>query len=140
MRALHLTLRAASALLWRTGRARATVVAMVRYRSALAGLGLLLGACSCASSRQVIIETSRPAQVRDQGGRLLCAATPCAWTVSRETCFGLDSSSGYVLLTAITADGVEAQSVAWKTCELEEGQHLRIEVPPPSAANGVKGP
>jgi hypothetical protein len=113
---------------------------MVRVQSALAGLGLLLGACSCASSRQVIVETSRPAEVRDHGGALICATTPCTWTVSRETCFGLDSSSGYVLLTARAADGVEAHSVAWKTCELQEGQHLRIEVPPPSAANAIKGP
>ncbi len=89
-------------------------------------LTLLLG-CACARERHVVVESSVAARVTDHGGRLVCERTPCTWTVSRATCFGLDSSSGFVLLTARTADGVEVQSPAWRTCALEEGQHLFID-------------
>jgi hypothetical protein len=88
---------------------------------------VLLGAC--ATERHVVVESSLPARVTDNGGRVVCERTPCTWTVSRETCFGLDSSSGFVLLTARTPEGVEAHSPAWRTCSLEEGQHLFIELP-----------
>jgi hypothetical protein len=96
----------------------------------LTAIALLL-TCSCATQRRVVVESSLPARVTDHGGRVICEATPCTWTVSRETCFGLDSSSGFVLLTARTAGGREATGPAWRTCSLEEGQHLVIDFPDP---------
>jgi hypothetical protein len=92
-------------------------------------VAFVLLTCSCATERHVVVDSSRPARVTDTGGRVICAATPCSWTVSRETCFGLDSSSGFVLLTARTAEGREATGPAWRTCSLEEGQHLVIDFP-----------
>jgi hypothetical protein len=88
----------------------------------------LLLFCSCMMVRHVVVETSLPARVTDNGGRVICERTPCTWAISRETCFGLDSSSGFVLLTARTPDGVEARSPAWRTCSLQEGEHLFIEL------------
>ena len=62
----------------------------------------------------------------DHGGHVVCRGMPCELKVSRETCFGYDSSSGYLVQHATGPDGRSADG-AWVTCDLHDGEVLRLE-------------
>jgi len=100
-------------------------------RSALRLLLCLVAAVlpSCGGVVRITVETTRPARIVGSSGTV-CETTPCTTTVSRETCWLLDSSSGYLILEAVAPDGTSARSAAMKTCDLEEGERIVIELPP----------
>lgn len=76
------------------------------------------------------LESSRPARILDAaGGEVLCAFTPCRWSLSRETCWLFDSSSGFLRLRARAEDGAEIDSPAMRTCSVQEGTKVFFEFP-----------
>jgi hypothetical protein len=85
---------------------------------------------ACAGARIIHIESNRPARIFDWGGDLVCDSPPCSWSVSRETCWLFDSSSGYVILRAQTPDGISMTTPAMVVCDIEEGTVVRFELPP----------
>ncbi|MBI5246507.1 MAG: hypothetical protein HY923_04955 [Elusimicrobia bacterium] len=89
----------------------------------LAGALLLAG---CSGGRTLRFESSVPASVEDSGGKTLCAPTPCSWRVSRETCGVLDSSSGYLRVSAVASDGARLDAPPLKTCAVLEGTLVRF--------------
>jgi len=96
--------------------------------------GFLIAAvwlCGCAADPRIRIETNRPARVLDHGGHVICERTPCTYQVSRETCGGFDSSSGYLILQAEADDGARASSAAYETCNIKDGERVLIELPAP---------
>jgi hypothetical protein len=97
----------------------------------LARLGVLAalagGLGACASTRTVTLASSRPAAVYyDAGLCRLCEQTPCRMTFSRETCWLFDSSSGFIRLRAITADG-QSMSLIPVTCDLKSDEVLTFD-------------
>ncbi len=85
---------------------------------------ILFAVYGCSSTRSIIIESSRPVRIDNaQKNCIICRSTPCAYTFSRETCWGYDSSSGYIMLKAVTEDGL-SKSIALKTCDIEENERV----------------
>lgn len=84
---------------------------------------------SCDSYRNLRIESDAGAEVRDWGGNLVCASTPCVMRVSRETCWFFDSSSGHIILTARSRAGVSLRSMAMKTCGVINGARITFVFP-----------
>lgn len=89
----------------------------------------LPGFFSCATQRTVRIESSRPARVLDRG-TTVCARTPCDFTYSRETCFFFDSSTGFVVLEGLDAQGNRTR-VVWVTCRAKEGERKFLDFEKP---------
>jgi hypothetical protein len=85
-----------------------------------------LAPVSCDSYRELRIESNVQAKVHDWGGNLVCASTPCVMRVSRETCRFLDSSSGYVILTARSRDGISLRSMPITTCDITNSMLIRF--------------
>jgi hypothetical protein len=88
---------------------------------------LLLG--SCDSHRNLKIESNAGAEVRDWGGNIVCASTPCVMRISRETCWFFDSSSGHIILTARSRAGVSLRSMAMETCGIANGALIKFVFP-----------
>jgi hypothetical protein len=84
---------------------------------------------SCDSYRNMPIESNMTAEVRDWGGRVICASTPCKMSVSRETCWLFDSSSGYIILTARSRDGTSMRSMPITTCEVKNSMRVKFVFP-----------
>ena len=84
---------------------------------------------SCVSYRMMRIESSPAAEVRDWGGNLICATTPCVMRVSRETCGLYDSSKGYIILTARSSAGISMRSMAIKTCDITDDARVMFLFP-----------
>ncbi len=102
-------------------------------RSLLVGAVLLSG---CSSGRTLRFESSVQASVEDSSGQLLCAATPCAWRLSRETCWLFDSSLGYFRVRAVAGDGTRLEAPLLKTCAVREGTLVRFRFAGPGTAKG----
>ena len=96
--------------------------------------GVLLS--GCAAYRTMRFESSVPASVEDSGGKVLCVATPCDWRVSRETCGFLDSSSGWLRVRGVAADGSHLDAPPLKTCAVREGTLIRFQFPGPQITRG----
>ena len=78
------------------------------------------------------IEGPAAVTVRDGGGRVVCGRLPCRWVFSRQTCFGYDSSSGFIALTAEASDGRRLRAPLLTTCDVVDGTLVRFELPPPA--------
>lgn len=102
------------------------------HRRALVATACLCLA-GCGGRVRLIVETSRPARIVDWGGAEVCASTPCTHFVSRQTCGPFNSSSGYLILTALTADGAKANSSPLATCDIRDGDRVFIALPPAAA-------
>ena len=96
--------------------------------------GVLLA--GCASSRTMRFESSVPASVQDSGGKVLCVSTPCDWRLSRETCGFFDSSSGWLKVSGVAADGSRLDAPPLKTCAVREGTVVRFLFPGPQITHG----
>lgn len=108
-------------------RMRATAVRRTACFAAMALCAPIL--CACSSHVDLRIESSMPAEVRDRGGRTVCASTPCVMRVSRETCRFYDSSSGYIILEAKSRGGVTLRSMPMATCDVTDGMRLSFRFP-----------
>jgi hypothetical protein len=91
---------------------------------------LAVSLLGCGGVRRITIDTTRPAKILDRGGHVVCATTPCEQRISRETCWLVDSSSGYVIFTAVAEDGVAQNSAPMKTCDIDDGERVLITLPP----------
>jgi hypothetical protein len=83
--------------------------------------------CSCDSHRHLRIESNMAAEVSDWGGNRL--STPCTISISRETCWLFDSSSGYVIITARSLAGISLRSMAIPTCSVTDGMRIIFSFP-----------
>jgi hypothetical protein len=98
-----------------------------RRTAGVAVLAIIVAAC--ASSRTVSVSSTPPARIYDNNHMcVVCEQTPCRVTISRETCFFFDSSSGYVQLRAIFPDR-SSQVIIARTCELKPDEELHFECP-----------
>jgi hypothetical protein len=57
--------------------------------------------------------------------------TPCTQTISRETCGFINSSNRYLLLTALSEDGVKLDSPRVETCAIAVDTTVRFIFPTP---------
>jgi len=87
----------------------------------------------CGSSRTLKIESTLAAEIQDNSGAIRCAATPCEVEISRQTCGLMDSSSGFVVLTATARNGTALRSAPMETCGINNGSRVRFVFPEDAA-------
>ncbi len=84
-----------------------------------------MGSAACTQSVTLHVTSDVPARLSHDTGSP-CEALPCELTISRETCFFFDSSSGYVALTAETASQ-RLQAPFMVTCDIPQGRRLNFQ-------------
>ena len=90
-------------------------------------LAITAGAAACSSTRSVTVSAARPV-VLMQGHCPICEGRgPCRFTFSRETCFGYDSSTGFIQFKAVLPDG-RCQILSERTCDLKEDQRIHFDL------------